>query len=648
MDYRIDFKNPEHVLKALLLLYGYQTLDEQVSESTHEDNDVGFNATDAGFCTSVAKQILGGRAASSKQIELLSSILRKYIKQVEANGWERVQLPKTALANFDGKKKYDGILGVQDGMLIFTPNIYPTSQVKQLGMEWKGEIKAWTGKADFSKAKGIQRLFPNIAADSTFVEWAKQFDLSNADSIITNAPVFDYQKEAAVFLVNAKRGLLGLAPGLGKSAVAAIAAKAAKAKRILVVCPLTLMRNWRNEIRKWNGAEAVLWHGGHEGWPKAKEGWAIANYDTVVAEADLLGQLKFDTIIIDESILVKNHSRVEIDGSWKNFKTLRVQAVYDITRDAERVWLLSGAPTSRFFDDLWTQLHIIDDKRFSSYWRFAETYCYIERNKWAKVIIANKEDAADRIKRDTADIFFARTQDQVLDLPDWIMETSEIEMDGEQERLYSRMETDFITDLPPDGTELVAQNQLVQLTRLIQLASNPGLLTEAIYSSPKWAAIEEALEYVQKPVIVWTTFIRTAQRMVEMLEKKDFRVAALTGSTKEYDRQTIVDLFQSGKLDAIVAHPGVGKFGLTLTAARTALYLERSFNGDDYYQSLHRIRRIGTKYSPHVIHYLSVKKDGSGTVDHVIDQVLDYRTNSSISLTSGILRELFDGIKRLH
>jgi hypothetical protein len=115
----------------------------------------------------------------------------------------------------------------------------------------------------------------------------------------------------------------------------------------------------------------------------------------------------------------------------------------------------------------------------------------------------------------------------------------------------------------------------------------------------------------------------------------------MTGETPPELRQDIVDNFQAGNLDILIAHPAVGKFGLTLTKARTAIYVERSFNGDDYYQSLYRFRRIGTTVSPHVIHLVAQRPEGKNgsTIDQIIDRVLDYRKNSSLSITSGFIRD---------
>jgi len=242
------------------------------------------------------------------------------------------------------------------------------------------------------------------------------------------------------------------------------------------------------------------------------------------------------------------------------------------------------------------------------------------------------------LKADLSDIYFCRTMDEVLDIPTWIFDTLPIPMNKSQYKLYAQMESEFLADLP-DGDQLLAPNILSQMVRLIQLSSNP-MLVGGDDDGAKWKALEEVLEYETGPFIVWTNFIPTAKNIRDRLKSK-YRCELMIGETPNEERDQIKDKFQNGEVDILIAHPAVGKFGLTLTRARTAIYLERSFNGDDYYQSLYRIRRIGTEVSPHVIHLVAVRPDGKegNTIDQVVDMVLDYRKNSSLSITSGFIRD---------
>jgi SNF2 family DNA or RNA helicase len=521
----------------------------------------------------------------------------------------------------------DGKITTESKRLFFYPQIYPTNQISSYGFLWSKEFQRWEAALNKSTLNAVRQNF-DVEIDSDVAAW--ELGVNTPPIIperIMNSPAFPFQREPAAFLLKNKHVLLSLAPGLGKSFCAIVAGESSDAKRILVISPLTLMRNWRNEIATWgDGATAAIWYGDTSRWGKAAK-WVITNYDTAIRNIAILQSCKFDIIIIDESILVKNR------------KTARAKAIKEITKKIPMVWLLSGSPTSKFYNDLWMQLHILDSQRFASYWKFAERYCVLERTAWGVSIIANAVDADLRLQADLSDMYYARTQDEVMELPPWIIDNIEIPMSESQYRLYYEMEQTFVA-LLPEGDEILAPNTLAQMLRLIQFASNPTLIGSK-YDSPKWDAVSELLEFEQLPAIVWTTFKTTAHSMETILKTK-YRVASLTGDTEESVRQEIVDRFQHEDLDVIVAHPRVGKYGLTLTAARTAVYLERSHNHDDYYQSLHRVRRIGTMKSPHVLHLISGRPNGNKTktIDHVIDSVLDARKKSAISITSGMIRKI--------
>lgn len=648
MATKVDFENPVTVAKALLFLYSRQTSVERVAHMTNEQNGVGFNSADAGFLTDVAeKTLIAGRKMSEGQYVVIKRIIRKYHSQLEAMDESSIVLHpaiadnpvKGRESNTAVKPQGDGRLFLDtDGKLAFLPYVYPSTQIKVLGFSGgKNDQGKFYWRANFSldKANGVLRLFKNVEITPALQEKLDQLvGLGGiSDQIAGLEFPFDFQKEGIQFLMKSPRSMLALSPGLGKSLTAIVAAHLSGSKRILVVAPKTLLRNWQREIQKWVHEDSVVWHKviGED------SRWVVTNYETVSRKmvvksgkesyslADGIPQ--FDTVIVDESVMIKNR------------KALRTKAIGALTDKAKNVWLLSGSPITRFYDDMWSQLNVLDGKRFRSYWKFAERYCVLIDNGWGISIVNNRPDADKQLKSDLADIYFARTQDQVLDLPPFIFDNVEVEMDPAQYKAYSQMEQSMVALLDPNDTRVVAPIVLTQILRLVQLASNPALLTGKMALSPKWEAALEMLEYEELPAIIWTTFIETAKQMRGFAEKAGHRVAVLSGDTPDQERQEIVDAFQNGELDVLIAHPAVGKFGLTLTRARTSIYLERSYNADDYHQSLYRVRRIGTEKSPHIVHLISARpnNDGTNTVDHVIDKILKFRKDSSAALTAGEL-----------
>lgn len=79
---------------ALLNMYLAQTPGERTSGQTKEQNDIGYNAVDAEFGTSLGLQVKSGRTLTEKQKSAARKMLRKYASQLAevANAnWEMKQ-----------------------------------------------------------------------------------------------------------------------------------------------------------------------------------------------------------------------------------------------------------------------------------------------------------------------------------------------------------------------------------------------------------------------------------------------------------------------------------------------------------------------------------------------------------------------------
>jgi hypothetical protein len=75
-------KNNNQAVKALLTVYRNQTFEEQTVQETIEDNGIGFNGTDAEFCSSLAENYLRFHRLSDKQYSSLRKVMQKYARQL--------------------------------------------------------------------------------------------------------------------------------------------------------------------------------------------------------------------------------------------------------------------------------------------------------------------------------------------------------------------------------------------------------------------------------------------------------------------------------------------------------------------------------------------------------------------------------------
>lgn len=456
-----------------------------------------------------------------------------------------------------------------------------------------------------------------------------------------NSPLFDYQNDAMYFLVGRDRAMLSLSPGLGKTLTSSYAAGMRGFKSVLAVVPASLLYYWKSELEKWGEhlpmkPLPVVMHKkidqglGDVFLEEGSQFWGITNPETVSRRLEDLFTLKaFDCLIVDESIMYKHRD------------SQRSQTLKSLAKSIDTVWFLTGAPATRYLDDMWHQFHILKPKGYRSYWRFTRDYCVVNDDDWGSKVVANKKDGEDKVKKNFADIYFARSQDEVADIPEWIFEDVDLPMHSAQQKAYHKLREQLVIDLEgfEDNQVLTVNNHLSLMIRSVQLASNPSLVG-AVDSSGKWDMLPELMTTYPGPYIVWVNFIETGERIRDRLSNKKYRVGLANGSTKMEYRQSIVDAFQREELDVIILNNQVGKFGFTLTKARTAFFLERMYD-DSYFQCLHRNRRIGTAYSPIIVNMRSVYENGHKTIDHVIHSVLDYRVGMIQKVTAGMMRGAF-------
>lgn len=511
-------------------------------------------------------------------------------------------------------------------------------EVKEaMGATWDEEYGAW--KAPALRFNLLQAM--EMAPDATVTPAARRltigygFKQGKLHFWHPSIPkLYPYQRTAVGYLVDNPHGsLMCLSPGLGKTAVAIVAAQELRAGRVLIVAPASLLLTWQREVLKWGVHSNVsVAHGS----PPAERGWVVTTYEMVVRHFDWFSGAMWDLLILDESVLVKNRT------------TQRFKAMDALRKRVGKVWMLSGSPTTRYADDLWTQMHLAYPAAFRSYWRFAERYCVFADNIWSKT---GREIVGTRAALDPAvelaDLMLVMNQEDVLpELPEYLFEVVDLELLKKQKESYRTMLTAFLMDLQ-DGTTLEASTKLSQLVRLQQITSGLGNFAEVGVKDASWVASAKnnaVIELLvngtyQTPAIVWTQFKGNAGALTASLRAHEINAKWISGDSSTATRDAMFEEYKAGLYDVLVLSLGVGKFGHTLTNTRTVFYLDKTWNADDYFQSLRRVRRIGLTHRPVI-----VSLHCSGTVDDMVELNLAGKMPSIAKVTNSQLRELLRGL----
>lgn len=236
----------------------------------------------------------------------------------------------------------------------------------------------------------------------------------------------------------------------------------------------------------------------------------------------------------------------------------------------------------------------------------------------------------DELQETIDGVMLRRLKDKVLDLPDKVIVTDYLEMSTKQEKIYKQCLDEVQSDI--DKVKK-AVNPLSELLRLRQATAYTGILSTTVNESVKFERLIEILDDAidnNDCVVSFTQWTSVSKPLVDFLNEKGYKVATITGETKDIDRQQIVDNFQNGEYDILVGTVGAMGTGLTLTKSHTEVFMDVPWTYANFAQAVDRCYRIGQNHKV-TVHNL-VCKD---TIDEKIWNIVQKKGKMSDMLIDG-------------
>lgn len=530
--------------------------------------------------------------------------------------------------------------------------------------------KGWSFPLDPAIAKNIVRYFPKINVKSDLISYlnAKRekqkliIEATGDYREIHNPDLWGFQRASVRFLAEAKRAVLGHEMGTGKTPIACSATDFLGIERIMIVCPNSVKWSWVSHMKEWAGREDCwvvetskpkglsndrVIHGSprdrSEGTEKIlfKSGPVvlIVNYDQVRIHQKILSQFDFDAVIVDEAHRIKNR------------KAQRSQAVNEIAKRTEYLWLLTGTPIRNCHSDLFMLLHLCDPKRFHGYWNFVNFYLTSVKNPFGGVDIIGPRDE-EEFGRMLSTYMFRVTKSQAMpELPDKIYSDRAIPMTKAQEEDYERMEKELVlmvNDIVKEGTQeewqevLKAENIISKIMRLRQICLSPAIVGGR-NSSAKLDALNDLIEdlcYDDKQVIVFSYFKPFVEKVEELISAKGVSCDKIVGGQTSQERQEVIDKLNRKEVQVVVATAKSGGEGVNLQSADTAIFTDIDWVPANNEQAEDRIHRGEIKESPTIIRFYH-----PNTVEDDIRAVCR-RKSRKTDATTGIVETLRRTIAR--
>ena len=504
-----------------------------------------------------------------------------------------------------------------------------TSEGARVGATYMQSKKAFRVPLSVSAIKEVKKLITDTRLDAlllreeTKLEEILQLKSQNNNVSDKNARLRPYQAVDAEFLRKHTHAAVFNEQRTGKTPTILVAVKD-KMKKGIVVCPAGLKLNWKNEIMNWIGRPSTVVKGSksnriglYSDFYSGVDNILIISYETLRSDIDAIKKhIKgFDVMIADES------------HRLRNYKTKQSRAVFDLSKLAKEVYPLTGTPAVNHASDVFGMLHLLNPKKYTSYWQFVERYFVMTDGRYGRDVYGLRKDREAEFNEILQRISVQRKRKDVMAwIPKVTRRTIELEFNHTQRVQYQKALKEFHYGL--EGEEQDIPNVLAQLTRLRQLCVDPKLLgIDAV--SPKTEFIKEFINDTDGKIIIFSSFTSYLNELHMAIDGS----VILTGEQSQKEKQEAIDAIQRGDGRVLLANIRAGGVGFTLDRADTVIFVDRSYNPVDNDQAADRFiptqenKEYGTKEIIDLVMENSLEKRINDILDdkqNIISYVNDY------------------------
>jgi len=383
----------------------------------------------------------------------------------------------------------------------------------------------------------------------------------------------------------------------------------------LLVCPTSVLGNWRRESERFSPELRVAMHHGDR--PRKTEDFQkvlesndvlLTSYALLTRDRKLFMEQEWSIVILDEAQQIKNPNSKVSKLSHK--------------LDSRARLILTGTPVENRLQDLWTLFRFLQPELLGSKRKF--------QSRFAKPIEKLGDNTVKRqLRRLVGPFILRRTKmdpQVAAELPPRVDTTVECSLTPQQAQVYESEVRDALKGV--QGLEGFKRKGAILrlLTRLKQLCDHPALLE----NNPDWAPARsgklhrlfEILKELapREGVLIFSQFTEMLKQLkISLTEFLGEEVLLLDGSTPRETRDQMVDRFQSGIGPRIFCISlKAGGVGLNLTRANSVVHFDRWWNPAVEAQATDRAHRIGQTETVQVFKFVTL-----ATLEEQIARILE-------------------------
>jgi superfamily II DNA or RNA helicase len=457
---------------------------------------------------------------------------------------------------------------------------------------------------------------------------------------LIRVPLYDYQREGALFAARAGRSLIGDEMGLGKTLQAIAAAEMMACElgveRVLVICPTSLKHQWEREIERFVNRKTTVIGGLR---PRRQELFAadsfykIMNYDTVHRDLDLILGWSPDLVILDEAQRIKN---------WK---TRAARSVKKIT--SPYCIVLTGTPLENRLEELVSIVQFVDKHRLGPTFRFLHEHQVLDET--GRVIGYRN---LDKIGKTLEPILVRRQKAQVLNqLPERLdknffvpMTPQQLRHHDENRELVGRIvlkwrRYGFLTEADQRRLMIALQNMRMACdsTYLLDQKTDFGVKADELATM-----LEEVFEKEDNKVVIFSQWVRMHEVLLRRFQARGWNHVLFHGGVPGPQRKGLVDRFREDAGCRSFLATDAGGVGLNLQHASVVVNMDLPWNPAVLEQRIGRVHRLGQRQPVRVVNFVA-----QGTIEEGMLSVIKFKKSLFAGALDGGDKEVFLGGTRL-
>ncbi len=399
--------------------------------------------------------------------------------------------------------------------------------------------------------------------------------------------------------------LLADEPGLGKTAQALLAAKAAKAYPLLAVVPNVVKTNWAHEAGLWTPEHPVtVIHGDGE----TIDGFAdivVVNYEVLDRHVGWLGDFGFRGMIVDEAHFIKNKSSQRSKHALQLSERIRSRISDPL------LMALTGTPLINDIEDfraIWQFLGWIDDKKpLADLMNKLEETGLTPLDRAFYPAARNSVIEMGIVRRRKVDVAKDIPARRVADIPVELDDADSRSIRKAEEELARRLVARYDSAMETrrsgpvvDGIDHELVRRVAGWEREDSESSKTGDNVFTMMRRIGQAKAELAADYAAQlarnvgKVVFFAKHVDVMDAAEELFEQRGLRHVSIRGDQTRTTRQRNIEAFtEDPEVAVVVCSLTAAGVGLNLQVASDMVLAELSWTDAEQTQAIDRIHRIG-------------------------------------------------------